>query len=365
VLSARPIRTLIAAAAATVSASAAGVVLACLPPATALAAATANPFGHLDLVAQAPGGFTAVGWAIDPDTTSPIQVHVYEDGVLVGATAADGLRADVGSTYLASGPNHGFEATFPVGAGPHRVCVYGINVGAGSSNTQLGCATVDVATFVPFGTLDGVTPAGDVWGWVLNPESAAPLQVDIYVDGRLTTRAAAADPRLDVEALYPAFGPFHGYRAKLTMPAGTHTVCTYAYEGDGGPNQTLGCRTLSVPAANPVGHLDLATDYTPSSAYPVAMVGGWAYDLNADGAPLAIQVTLDGQLALSTQTGWQRDDVAQVFPSYGDRTGFLVLVPASPGQHTVCATAINVGAGTGNTLLGCLAATVTSTTWPG
>ena len=49
-----------------------------------------SPFGSFDALRPAtePGGLVAQGWAIDTDTASPIQLHVYVDGVLaVGATA--------------------------------------------------------------------------------------------------------------------------------------------------------------------------------------------------------------------------------------------------------------------------------------
>ena len=48
----------------------------------------ADPFGSLDTaVAGVDRTVTASGWAIDPDTSDPIDVHVYVDGVLGGGPA--------------------------------------------------------------------------------------------------------------------------------------------------------------------------------------------------------------------------------------------------------------------------------------
>ena len=80
------------------------------------------------------------GWAIDPDTTSPIDVHVYSDGAFVRAATAN----------LAAGTEiHGFDpiprpriaaSTSPYPRSRERTtfCVYGINVGPGEGSL-LGC----------------------------------------------------------------------------------------------------------------------------------------------------------------------------------------------------------------------------------
>jgi hypothetical protein len=47
------------------------------------------------------------GWAIDPDTAAPIDVHTYVDGAFAGATRADQPRPGVGNGYPGYGPNHG------------------------------------------------------------------------------------------------------------------------------------------------------------------------------------------------------------------------------------------------------------------
>lgn len=103
-----------------------------------------NPFGRVDLARSEPGGIRLAGWAIDPDTSGPIAVHLYVDGRLVGATAASRNRPDVGRAYPAWGSLHGFAATIglPTTGRPRQVCAYAINTGAGTANPQLGCVLV-------------------------------------------------------------------------------------------------------------------------------------------------------------------------------------------------------------------------------
>lgn len=108
----------------------------------ALAAGACLPQGHLDQAGhrRSAGGVRVVGWVHDPDTTAPIDVHVHVDGVPVAARRADRPRPDVVAAVPGAGPAHGFDLTLALAAGLRRVCVYGINVGAGTGNPEVGCA---------------------------------------------------------------------------------------------------------------------------------------------------------------------------------------------------------------------------------
>jgi hypothetical protein len=99
------------------------------------------PFGNVELVASVAGGVRVAGWALDPDTTASIQVHIY-----VGATGtailASSPRADVGVAYKL-GDAHGFDTVVPASSGTYNVCLYAID-SAGGSNTGMGCRPVTV-----------------------------------------------------------------------------------------------------------------------------------------------------------------------------------------------------------------------------
>ena len=81
------------------------------------------------------------GWALDPDTTQSVAVHIYV-GSAGAAYVADKPRGDVAAAY-GLGDRHGFSEFIPMASGTHTVCVYPINTGPGG-NSLIGCRTVAV-----------------------------------------------------------------------------------------------------------------------------------------------------------------------------------------------------------------------------
>jgi len=100
--------------------------------------------GSVDTVTTTATSISVAGWAIDPDTTDPITVHVYVDGHPVFGTVANSLRTDVGAAFH-MGDQHGYDVTFPATAGVHTVCVYALDSAGSGTNPQLGCRTATVA----------------------------------------------------------------------------------------------------------------------------------------------------------------------------------------------------------------------------
>lgn len=98
--------------------------------------------GQFDRADPGQGGTRLRGWAIDPQHAHlPNAVHVYTDGVFMGAFPADSSRPDVGAVFFEGGPAHGFDVTVPLSPGAHRVCVYGIYSDQRAANPVLGCRT--------------------------------------------------------------------------------------------------------------------------------------------------------------------------------------------------------------------------------
>jgi hypothetical protein len=104
-----------------------------------------SPFGTLDEVTGVAGdgsqgpGIVVRGWAIDPNTNGPIQVHVY---YATGANplVADQPRADLGKFFPASGPNHGYSVRLSAPAGSSgELCAYAINAPGPADNPILAC----------------------------------------------------------------------------------------------------------------------------------------------------------------------------------------------------------------------------------
>jgi hypothetical protein len=206
-----------------------------------------NPFGMVDAVNAGPLSVTAAGWAIDPDTSAPIIVQMYIDDRANAVTWANQSRTDVGAVYPSSGPNHGYHLTMATTPGTHTVCVYGINTGPGTS-TKLGCRTVTVSSN-PFGAIDAVNAGPQsvtAGGWAIDPDTSAPIIVQMYIDSRANAMTWANQSRTDVGAVYPASGPNHGYNLKMATTAGTHTVCLYGINTGPGTSVQFGCRAVTV-----------------------------------------------------------------------------------------------------------------------
>jgi hypothetical protein len=175
--------------------------------------------------------------------------------------------------------------------------------------------------------------------------------VHIYVDGAVVAGLTANQHRPDVGAAYPGSGDYHGFSDIVAngIAAGDHTVCTYAINvGPGDTNPLLStCKTVTITPRNPFGFLDGAT---PSGAG--IHVRGWAIDPNTT-EPINVHIYVDGAVVAGLTANQHRPDVGAAHPGFGDYHGFddVVANGIAAGDHTVCAYAINVGAGEGNPLL--------------
>jgi spore germination protein YaaH len=317
-----------------------------------------NPFGNFEGVSAWPGGVRMTGWAIDPNATTPINVDIYSDGKFVGRTTAGNDRPDVGALFSAYGAEHGFDTVIDLPAGRHQICAYGINTGVGTENTQLGCKSETVLTNAPHGSFDaagGSAGTLTVSGWAIDPDTALPIGVHVYVDGKFAGSTIASNPRPDVGAIYPGWGAGHGYTTSVNVSGGTHDVCVYAINaGLGDTNPQLGCRTVSITSGDPSGHLE---SVTPGSS--AITVKGWTLDPNTP-APIDVAIYVDGKELSTTLAALARPDVAAAYPAEGADHGFQMTSTIRAGSHQVCAYGINAGPGTANTLLGCTTVTVPS-----
>lgn len=308
-----------------------------------------TPIGALERTSYRPNGLTVAGWALDPNTTGPITVHVYVDGAVVATPTASDPRPDVAGAFPGYGPNHGYATTISIGGGSHTVCAYGINVGIGANST-LGCRAFTTPS-LPFGALDPIGARYDVAtvrGWAIDPNTTAPVQVHVYVDGQPSGAVTADVTRPDLGPAFPGYGSDHGYRATLHLANGTHQVCAYGINVGPGSNSLLGCREIATNG-NPIGALDAVT-----RAAQGIRARGWAFDPDSAGNPVTVHVYVDGRLRKVVTTGQPRPEIPSVVPGAGSDTGYVAgPIAVAAGSHEVCAYAINVGTGAGNTTLGC------------
>ncbi len=307
-----------------------------------------SPFGYIDSNLLSPGKYSISGWALDPDSPDPIDVHMYLDGQGVAVMRADGYRPDLAPHFPSGGVYHGFSAEIHPSLGNHTLCVYGINVGAGHNNL-IGCVAMDYPAVM--GSLDHAAYNApgrlSLGGWAIDPDTTGSIDVHVYIDEAPRAALTAGGSRSDVAGVYPVYGAGHGYSLDLTgVSPGRHTVCTYGINVGSGGNALLGCRVVEVPV-NPFGSLD----GVGAGAAGELDISGWAADPDT-AAPIDVHVYVNGAPAAALTAGDDRPDVGAVYPGWGSSHGFSASVAVRDRINTVCAYGINEGPG-GNALLGC------------
>jgi uncharacterized protein with LGFP repeats len=326
--------------------------------------------GNVEQIAVSAQTITVRGWTFDPhEPTQSATVAVQVDGRRVATLTANQLRADVGSAYPEAGSRHGFSGSVTVSAGSHETCVTLLPI---SSETlqSTRCATVEAVDperlKEPIGNVESATVVGrrvSLRGWTLDQDAqAASLAVHVYVNGNWGGAYAANLLRADIARAFPDAGSRHGYAMDVNLSGpGSHRVCVYGINtADGTINTELGCRTVVAPGANwaPLGSLDGL-----SVSGRTVSVSGWAVDEDVPTQELTVQVNVDGRLGTRVTADTDRGDVGRAFPAAGRSHGYLAGVDVPAGRHQVCVYALNGGAGTEHTALGCRTVTIAATAW--
>jgi hypothetical protein len=108
--------------------------------------------------------------------------------------------------------------------------------------------TVSIRSGNPFGSFDAAGQFGPnavrLSGWTLDPDTANPIAVHVYVDGRWGGAFTANTSRPDVGRVYPGYGDNHGFDVLVgSLGGGWRNVCVYAINaGSGNANPLLGCQ---------------------------------------------------------------------------------------------------------------------------
>lgn len=312
-----------------------------------------SPVATIDSYQISPGNIRISGWALDTDTSSPIQIHAYFNGVgipLVANKPRPDLANNLPVQYRGVGTNHGFDATIPVPAsGPLQICLYAINVASGENN-RFDCRNTGPLSGDPIGALDSVAINGNttsISGWTLDPDTSNSIDAHIYLDGRAVGKTTANGLRADVSRVYTLQGPNHGFSMSFTASAGNHQLCVYGIENAGrGSNSLISCRDISVLGGSPVGALDAVT-----SQPGFITVSGWAFEPGNTNA-IPVHVYVNG-VGVAGATSLSRPDVQRAFPVASANSGFSLQVPAVPGNNSVCIYAIDTVGGDPNKSLGC------------
>ena len=296
------------------------------------------PLGNVELIADAAGGIRVKGWALDPETSSPIKVKVGSEGV-VREVLANRSRPDVGAFFPGKGPNHGFDYTFgPLSPGLHGICVWVDNTVGSGDDRLLGCDNIVVSDGSPVGKLESVTTPAPrqitASGWAFDPSTSASSEVVVNVDGKLAARELADGNRPDIAK---AFGRARsGFLVNIGATPGTHQVCVGVFNTGFGKERLLGCKNVTVAESTadhrPQGHLTAVTPTGPDSV----RLTGVATD--PDGTA-GLKVRLD----VDPGTAGSMSSVLAVSGGtfQADITGL------DPGLHTLCPVGLDIDGGVG------------------
>jgi hypothetical protein len=315
------------------------------------AIAAATPRGTADSLTVTATGFTARGWAFDPDApNSPVTVRATVDGTTVGTVSAVGSRPDVAAVH-GVGANHGFEVSGLLSYGTHQVCLMADNLAGQGMNFQFGCRPVTFNDRAPEMSLDVLAeqPDGSIRlsGWIYDPDGNPP-QVHVYANGR----GVAYTPnvaRPDVQAAFPAAGPTAGFQVTVGPLSGKTDMCVFAVDGVApGNNRIVACRDYAYRA--PVGSVDSVTETVDGKI----RIQGWALDESMPEAPIQVHAYVNGQ-GVAIDAHGIREDVGRAYPGTGKAHGFDATIPSSPGRNQICVFGINVGVTGTNPVIGCTA----------
>ena len=308
-----------------------------------------SPNGALDVPVDAADGLRVTGWATDADATTPVSVRLAVTGsTLTRTVATDAVRPD---------GTPGFDTVLPLVPGTYEVCATAVNVGPGMDK-PLGCSSGTVVDHNPVGGLEKATDSAsgglDVSGWASDVDATAGVSVRLAVTGSTVTKTVTADT-VRTATTVPT-----GFTTVLPLAAGTYEVCGTAVNVGAGADKPLGCITGTVREHSPVGSFDAAQVVATG-----VRVQGWAADPDTT-SPLTVRITV-GSITKDLTANTSRSDVPYTYPWASASAGFDSVLTLAAGTHQICASAINVGAGT-NKSLGCRSATVPAapvTTVPG
>jgi hypothetical protein len=284
-----------------------------------------DPQGALTAVTQIKGGIEFNGAAWDPNTSKPISVVITANGNKIAT-----LPAHNGSRHRS------YRGTATLAQGTYNVCAVGKNLGWGA-DTKLGCKSI-VVNFGPTGAITALTqvPGGiQITGWATDPDTTDPIQVQVLDgDGGTLLGTLTADGAGTVKNGHQ-FSATYTVTTSPTLTQGTHTICVYGLNVGAGQDQDVACR-------------DIALNYNPTARVTqvhqdiagVQMIGT-AIDPDTSDS-IQVQLLLDGTLVRTVPA-----DNGSKHHSYNE------VLPADAGKHTVCAVAVNVLYGTGNSPQAC------------
>jgi hypothetical protein len=263
---------------------------------------------------EACDGFTVSGYAWDPnDPAAAVNIKVTIDGVTLSGTPrpANDTRADL--TTLIGSANHGFTVTIPgLTPGKHTVRVYALDGQAGGAAPVLLGSKV-ISNAAPSGKVESITSTL-IKGWAVDPDTKdAPATVKVYVDDNDPVTVTADQ----LTATAHLGSKNHGFSIDLTpFGGGSHAVTVTVVDNRTSNENEIVIYDNFINNHVPVGAFDLLTGTT---------LGGWAYDADAGGGPIEVDIYVDGVYTLTAVADQPRQDVDGNLPT--PNHAFLVDLP--------------------------------------
>lgn len=270
-------------------------------------------------------GVKVAGWAFDPDDTSAhVKIRVLVDNVPLSGTDATADISRNGLEAVAGTPDHAFSIDLPgLTPGKHLIAVYAIDAQAGSAPPVLLGASY-VTNAPPTGHVDQVGNTL-IKGWALDPDlGAGAAQVSVYVDDFLYTTVDANETRSDLTRIFGS--PNHGFTINLTdLGLTSHSITVTVHD-----NRTSNQDEIVI-------YDDFINNRQPQGSFEAASNGqlkGWAWDPDAPGTAVAVDVYVDGVFSKTASANLHRDDLQASIGSSDH--GFAIDSPAlSFGTHRI------------------------------
>ncbi|MFB9664730.1 hypothetical protein HP467_07850 [Curtobacterium albidum] len=307
-----------------------------------------SPVGVIDRITTSVDTVSVRGWAIDPDTTAAVAVRVLVDGATKATWTANGAKAGLDAAKPGFGDAHQYSGTltgFPTGT--HQVCVVAVNKAGSGSDATLGCQSVTRQTGSPWLNVDQAVSKSpgtmNIRGWAIDPDTAASIRVDAYVDGVRVKGRVADMAKAGLATTFPGYGANHQFSMSVSglAPSVPHELCLAAVDAVGGQGATWDCRTVAQPTGDPRTTIEQAK----ATSIGTLSVSGFSVDPDVV-TPVTVSVSVDGRAVGSSVAKATSDSAAAAFPDYGTAHGFTTTIPdVGPGKHSVCVTAKNVGGG--------------------
>jgi hypothetical protein len=284
------------------------------------------------------------GWSLNQSGVK--EVDVYLDNNFIGRASLNISRSDVYKVYPSyNNKNSGFSASLHINTGSLKegkhilkIVSVGNNKSTISKSFTMIYSRAKMCVDAPANNVviyNSIT----IVGWAIN--AAGTRQINILIDGILTSNASYGSLRPDVNKAFPGYngGNSCGFNYNLdinSITAGNHLITVQSVDNNG----KILSNQINIIKASPLICVD--TNFVNINVKDTLSFSGWS--LSTSGVK-EVDVYLDNQFLSQAVIGGLREDVRNAYPGYNDvNSGFTYSLndPAkiSSGTHTLTITSV-------------------------